>query len=210
MELARANAAYALEQAEKRGAKDIGHGMEAVAQVQKVLDLATLPRLIECFDISNFQGEEAVASRVTFMDDAPGQESLSPLQDSNRHGPKRFRHDERSTRSSIVRFRAGARFDRRGRRQGQLAQAVAILKEFGGGGPRCGTRKARTERDFQASEVASTSERVFIPGRTNPVPLAPHTSAYRLLAHVRDEAHRFAIQYHRLRRDRARAGKPGA
>ena len=91
--------------------------------------------------------------------------------------------------------------------KGQLAQAVAIFEELGipqgaQGVDVVGLAKARTERDFKAKEVKSSMERIFIPNRKNPVPLLPSTAAYRLLVHVRDEAHRFAISYHRLLRSK--------
>jgi excinuclease ABC subunit C len=86
--------------------------------------------------------------------------------------------------------------------KGQLAQAVAIFQELGiEGVPVVGLAKARTESDFKATEVKSSMERVFIPNRKNPVPL-PNTGAYKLLVHVRDEAHRFAINYHRVVRSK--------
>ena len=78
---------------------------------------------------------------------------------------------------------------------------MAILDELGMGWvPVVGLAKARTESDFQATEVKSSHERIFIPNRKNPVPLLPHMPAYKLLTHIRDEAHRFAISYHRLLR----------
>jgi len=87
--------------------------------------------------------------------------------------------------------------------KGQLAQAEAILQELNVQGVAAvGLAKARTEKNFQAKEVESSLERVFIPGRKNPVPLPQHTKAYRILTHLRDEAHRFAISYHRNLRDR--------
>src|SRR5690606_18088735 len=87
--------------------------------------------------------------------------------------------------------------------KGQLSQAVAILEELSVQGVAVvGLAKARTESDFQSSEVPSSRERIFIPGRKNPVSLLPHTKSYRLLTHIRDEAHRFAIQYHRHLRDK--------
>ena len=85
----------------------------------------------------------------------------------------------------------------------QLAQAVAILDELGIQGVGVvGLAKARTESDFKSAELKSSLERIFIPGRKNPVPLYPTTAAYKLLTHIRDEAHRFAITYHRNLRDR--------
>jgi excinuclease ABC subunit C len=87
--------------------------------------------------------------------------------------------------------------------KGQLAQAEAIFKEFDiQGVDLVGLAKARTESNFKSKEVESSMERIFIPNRVNPIPLYPHTKAYKLLTHIRDEAHRFAITYHRSLRDK--------
>ena len=87
--------------------------------------------------------------------------------------------------------------------KGQLSQAKAIFDELGVQGvDLVGLAKARTESDFQSAEVESSNERIFIPGRVNPIPLYPNSRAYKLLTHIRDEAHRFAITFHRVRRDK--------
>jgi excinuclease ABC subunit C len=88
-----------------------------------------------------------------------------------------------------------------------LSQAVAILEELNVLGVNVvGLAKARTESDFRATEVKSSFERIFIPNRKSPVPLLPHTGAYQLLTHVRDEAHRFAVSYHRVLRSKRSIG----
>jgi excinuclease ABC subunit C len=71
-----------------------------------------------------------------------------------------------------------------------------------------GLAKMRTERDPFSEEVAHSAERVFLPGRKNPVVLKPNSTALFLLQQVRDEAHRFAITYHRLLRAKERLGSP--
>src|SRR5262249_21614932 len=68
LSVARSNAEYALEQSSKRAQ---GHGVRALEEVQEKLHLAKLPQRIECYDISNTQGTESVASRVVFIDGAP-------------------------------------------------------------------------------------------------------------------------------------------
>src|SRR5207249_9768965 len=68
--------------------------------------------------------------------------------------------------------------------------------------------KERVERDATASEIRRRPERVFLPGRKNPVVLKPNSSALFLLQRVRDEAHRFANTYHRKLRARARLASP--
>lgn len=195
LSVARTNAEYALEQALKRPA---GHGTKALEEIMEKLHLPKLPHRIECFDISNTQGEDSVASRVVFVDGAPDKNlyrryKIKTVEGANDFASmkevlgRRFSHDE--SMPDLVVVDGG---------KGQLSQAVAIMDELGVQGVSVvGLAKARTESDFQASEVKSSNERIFIPNRKNPVPLLPHMSAYKLLVHVRDEAHRFAITYHR-------------
>lgn len=204
LNVARTNAEYALEQALKRPA---GHGTQALEEIMEKLHLPRLPHRIECFDISNTQGEDSVASRVVFVDGAPDKNlyrryKIKTVEGSNDFASmkevlgRRFSNDE--SMPDLVVVDGG---------KGQLSQAVAIMDELGVQGVSVvGLAKARTESDFQSSEVKSSNERIFIPNRKNPVPLLPHMPAYKLLVHVRDEAHRFAITYHRnLRHKRSMA-----
>jgi excinuclease ABC subunit C len=182
--------------------------LAALEEVQDKLHLPKLPSRIECYDISNTQGEEAVASRVVFIDGAPDKNlyrryKIKTVVGSNDFAmmrevlDRRFSNDE--TLPDLVVVDGG---------KGQLSQAVAILDELQIQGVSVvGLAKARTESDFQATEVKSSHERIFIPNRKNPVPLLPHTGAYKLLTHVRDEAHRFAISYHRLLRSKKSLGQ---
>jgi excinuclease ABC subunit C len=199
--VARSNAKYALEQNLKKNA---GHGIQALEDIQEKLHLTKLPHRIECYDISNTQGEDSVASRVVFVDGAPDKNlyrryKIKTVEGANDFASmkevlgRRFAHTEEQYPDLVV-VDGG---------KGQLAQAVAILDELKIEGVAVvGLAKARTESDFQAKEVKSSMERIFIPNRKNPVPLPPSTGAYKLLVHVRDEAHRFAITYHRLVRSK--------
>lgn len=204
LNVARANAEYALEQQIKRSKGEGGHGLEALEQVQDKLQLPKMPHRIECYDISNIHGQDAVASRVVFVDGAP---------DKNLYRRYKIKTVEGANDFAMMKEVLGRRFSNPEEAlpdlvvvdggKGQLAQAVAILEELGVQGVSVvGLAKARVERDFKATEVKSSHERIFIPGRKNPVPLLPHTPAYKLLVHVRDEAHRFAVSYHRLLRSK--------
>lgn len=83
-----------------------------------------------------------------------------------------------------------------------MAQAVKILEDIKRTDiPVVGLAKARTQSDFQGPEVKATEERFFLPGRSNPVIFKNNTEAYHILVGIRDEAHRFAINYHRKLRD---------
>lgn len=202
LDVARTNAEYALEENARKMAREGAHGMDALEEVREKLHLPKLPHRIECYDISNTQGQDAVASRVVFIDGAP---------DKNLYRRYKIRTVEGANDFAMMREVLGRRFSRGEEAlpdllvvdggKGQLAQAVAILDELSVQGVSVvGLAKARVESDFKSSEVKSSQERIFIPNRKNPIPLLPHTAAYKLLTHVRDEAHRFAVSYHRLLR----------
>ena len=88
--------------------------------------------------------------------------------------------------------------------KGQLSQAKAIFDELGiQGVDLVGLAKARTEQNFQSPEVESSQERIFIPNRVNPIPLFPNSRAFKLLTHIRDEAHRFANTFNANLRGKA-------
>ena len=201
LNVAKTNAEYALEQSQNRAQ---GHGAEGLEEVQDKLHLTKLPHRIECYDISNTQGEDPVASRVVFIDGAP---------DKSLYRRYKIRTVEGANDFAMMKEVLGRRFSNAEEAlpdlvvvdggKGQLSQAVAILEELSVQGVGVvGLAKARVESDFQAKEVKSSMERIFIPNRKNPVHLLPHTAAYKLLTHVRDEAHRFAITYHRLLRSK--------
>jgi excinuclease ABC subunit C len=203
--VAHTNARYAVENAKRASA---GHGVQALEEIADKLGLRRLPRRIECYDISNTQGEESVASRVVFVDGAPdknlyrrykiktviGANDFASMKEIFERRFSKMDQDVGNERPDLVVVDGG---------KGQLAQAEAIFKEFDiQGVDLVGLAKARTESNFKSKEVESSMERIFIPNRVNPIPLYPHTKAYKLLTHIRDEAHRFAITYHRSLRDK--------
>lgn len=201
LNVARVNAEYALEQSKRR---EHNHGPQALEEIQNKLHLQRYPSRIECYDISNTQGTDAVASRVVFIDGGP---------DKNLYRRYKIKTVEGANDFAMMKEVLNRRFLNTTEElpdlvvvdggKGQLAQAVAIFEELAVQGVGVvGLAKARVERDFQAKEVKSSFERIFIPNRKNPVPLLPHTGAYKLLTHIRDEAHRFAITYHRLLRSK--------
>lgn len=199
--VANVNAEHALEMFKKQNQ---GHGIAALEEIQDKLHLDQLPIRVECYDISNISGDDAVASRVVFVEGAPDKNlyrryKIKTVQGSNDFAMmkevlgRRFAHVDDPFPQLVV-VDGG---------KGQLAQAMAIMEELNiQGVPVVGLAKARTEKDFEATEVKSSMERVFLPNRKNPVMLYPNTGAFKLLTHLRDEAHRFAITYHRKVRDK--------
>lgn len=172
-------------------------------EIQDKLSLKDLPVRIECYDISNFQGAETVASQVVFEDGVPSKEHYRRYKIKTVEGPndyasmkevlsRRFEHKEYDDPQLIV-IDGG---------KGQLNVAIKILEEIGRGDiPVVGLAKARTLGSFEDSEVTSSEERFFLPGRANPVIFRNNAEAHHILVGIRDEAHRFAITYHRKLRE---------
>lgn len=191
---------------------------EALRNLQERFGTRTLPLRIECYDISNFQGSENVASMTVLEDGelAPheykkfkiktfdGQNDFESLSEVFR---RRFAHTDWPEPDLIV-VDGG---------KGQLSSCVRALKSLdlkSNADPSDASQateipfaivslaKARTVANFQGSEVDGSEERFFIPGRANPIKLSKFSEEYRMLVSLRDEAHRFAITYHRMLREK--------
>lgn len=176
---------------------------KALEEIQERLKLPSPPLRIECFDISTFQGAETVASQVVFEDGVPNKDQyrrykIRTVQGTNDFESmrevltRRFNHKELELPDLIV-IDGG---------KGQLGIATEVLREIGQEKvPVVGLAKARTDSDFKSSEVKGSEERFFLPGRQNPVVFKTGSEAFRILVSIRDEAHRFAITYHRKLRE---------
>jgi excinuclease ABC subunit C len=182
--------------------------MRGLDEIKEKLNLVKRPLRIECFDISTFQGTETVASQVVFEEGLPSREDYRRYKIKDVVGTddyasmrevlsRRFQHKEYEDPDLLV-VDGG---------KGQLTQAVRILKEIGRQDiPVVGLAKARTEASFQEAEIKATEERFFLVGRSNPVTFRSNSEGLHILVGLRDEAHRFAITYHRkLREDRTLA-----
>lgn len=176
---------------------------KGLREIQTRFDLPALPLRIECYDISNFQGSESVASQVVFEEGVPSKDNyrrykIKTVEGANDFASmkevlsRRFAHSEYEDPQLIV-VDGG---------KGQLNAALKIMEEIGRSDiPIVGLAKGRTVGEFSDAEVVSTEERFFLPGRANPVLLKPNSEAHHILVGIRDEAHRFAITYHRKLRE---------
>jgi excinuclease ABC subunit C len=85
--------------------------------------------------------------------------------------------------------------------KGQLAVAVRVLKELNKEIPVVGLAKSRTQGDFKTQKIEATEERFYLPERANPVVFKVASEAFQILVGIRDEAHRFALNFHRKLRE---------
>jgi excinuclease ABC subunit C len=177
-------------------------------ELRRRLVLRGIPRRIECFDISNIQGRAVVGSKVSFEDGQP---------DKSRYRRYRVKsvagQDDFASLYEVLHRRLSRGLEEKDLPdllvidggKGQLAVARTALDELGIHDlDVVGLAKDRVERDAHGTEIQHSEERVFLPGRKNPVVLPRNSNALFLLQRVRDEAHRFAITYHRELRGRER------
>lgn len=171
-------------------------GVDGLNDLRQALGLADLPSRVEGFDISNIAGQHAVASMVSFIDGKPNRGAYRRFKIKNVAGI-----DDVAMIGEVVERRYG-RLLREERElpdlimidggKGQLNMAVKRLVAIG-----C--------PPLPVVGLAKRNEEIFIPGRAEPVRLDRRRPALRLLQAVRDEAHRFAVAYHReLRSKRIR------
>ncbi len=164
---------------------------EAVLEgLQAFLGLSHLPRRLECFDISHGQGREVVASCVVFSDGVP---------DKARY--RRFKMTNEQNDDFANMQEAVTRRYRRMRDEGQEFPNLVIID--GGLGQLHAAEAALRELGLEQLELASLAKKeelVFRPGSSAPLKIPKSSPVLQLLQRIRDEAHRFAITYHRALR----------
>jgi excinuclease ABC subunit C len=209
LELAERNAALALDQERLKDERRRQRRVAALEGLQKALGLDVPPVRIECFDVSNLMGTHSVASMVVFEGGAPKKSDyrrfrirgleegdsddfaalnevlgrrLARFEDQHDRSPHDPQRDESFAALPNVVVIDGGR--------GQLSAGLAALQGF-------------RERGVRIVSLAKRIEEVFVPGRAAPLVLDHESPELQLLQRVRDEAHRFAVEHHRSRRDKA-------
>jgi excinuclease ABC subunit C len=164
----------------------------AVLSLQRDLRLQKMPRRIECYDNSHMQGSEYVSSRVVFIDGKPRKSEyrrykMQSVEYNNDFEAmkevlkRRFAHTDDSDTPDLLVIDGG---------KGQLSAAMSVLRELGRDG------------GLAVVALAKRLEEVFVPDQSDPIILPRTSSSLRLLQQARDEAHRFAVQYHRTLRSK--------
>ncbi|MFT7624601.1 MAG: excinuclease ABC subunit C [Myxococcota bacterium] len=184
---------------------------EVLAELQKRLRLPRFPERIECFDISNISGTNPVASMVVFTDGEPDKGEYRHFHIRVKDTPDDFAMmtealSRRFARSKSGEWEAPDLLVVDGGK-GQLKMATTVLKELGVPDvPAVGLAKSRLINDDPNAEPEYSAERVFVPGIKDPIILRQNSAPLYLLARLRDEAHRFAITFHRKTRRTKRLG----
>jgi excinuclease ABC subunit C len=199
-ELARQNAELALESDAAHRERKRLRRIEALEELRECLNLESLPLRIECFDISTIQGESPVGSMVVFQDAVPkkahyrkfGIKGVAGQDDFAMMGEVISRRFARAREVTAERYDEG------------FAAVPNLVVVDGGRGQLSAALAAMQAHDLPRVAVISLAKReeeVFVPGRSEPIALSHDSAGLQLLQRIRDEAHRFALGFHRTRRD---------
>ncbi|TYO94842.1 excinuclease ABC subunit UvrC [Desulfallas thermosapovorans] len=203
VDLAGRNALLVLQEVESGRAARKDELQKALEQLAAALGLKGPPLRMECYDISNIQGAEPVASMVVFEEGKPAPQQYRRFKIKTVTGPDDFASMREVLNRRLARGREERELVNTGQMsgrdakfhrfpdllvvdggKGQLSSAVAAMEEQGCGHiPVCG--------------LAKEEELIFLPGRSEPVRLPGDAPALKMLQRLRDEAHRFAVTYHR-------------
>jgi excinuclease ABC subunit C len=190
LELVRDNARLAFE---NRFRARHAHGVEAAEQLAAVLGLDEPPLRIECFDVSNIQGAECVASMVVFEAGQPAKSQYRTYNIRGVSGPDDF---------AAIAEAVSRRYRRVLEHDGRLPDLVLI----DGGRGQLGSAISALARTglpmLPVISIAKREEELYLEGRAEPVRLERSSPALQLVQRIRDEAHRFAVTRHRARRSR--------
>jgi excinuclease ABC subunit C len=173
-------------------AKSLVHGKidQAVLRLKEALSLERNPVVIETFDISTLFGEDSVGSMVRFVNGKPEKSGYRKFKIKDVNG-----QDDFSMMEEVV-FRRYSRLVKERKPlpdlvliDGGIGQLNSALKAIGNAGLM-----------LPVASIAKKEEEIYIPTKTNPLKLSKNDDGLKLLQHCRDEAHRFAVSYHRKRR----------
>jgi excinuclease ABC subunit C len=210
LELAERNARLALDQEKLRSERRRQQRVEALDGLQQVLGLDTIPLRVECFDISTLMGTNTVASMVVFEGGAPKKSDYRRFtirQSGNGGEPDDFAAMEEVLSRRLAQWEQQREVSPHDKAYDPSFAALpnVVVIDGGRGQLSAGLRALQgfRERGVMVISLAKRIEEVFIPGRRDPLLLTHDTPELQLLQRVRDEAHRFAITHHRIRRDRA-------
>ena len=202
VELAAKNAAETLNHLRAQWLVEEGRSTEALTQIQQALSLPVPPNRIECYDISNLQGTAATGSMVVFVKGAPRKSDYRRFKIRTVEGADDYAMLREVIDRRLKRLSQADEETRRAKNQepsswtlrpdlmiidggkGQLNAALDTLKEHG-------------LTDIPVVGLAKAREELFLPERPDPILLPPNSEGLFLIQRIRDEAHRFAVEYHR-------------
>jgi excinuclease ABC subunit C len=199
-ELAGQNARLALESDAEKSERTRLRRVEALEELREALNLESLPIRVECYDVSNIQSEAPVGSMVVFQD------ALAKKAHYRKFGVRGLEgQDDYAALAEVIARRFARMRDVADEEYDEsFAATPNLIVVDGGKGQLSAVMAALQAFDLPRVAVISLAKReeeVFVPDRTDPIRLDRHSPGLQLLQRIRDEAHRFALGFHRQRRD---------
>jgi len=199
-QLADENALHILHSDVAQGEQRRLRRVEALEELREALNLESLPLRIECYDISTAMGQDNVGSMVVFQDAQPRKAHYRKFGIREQVGM-----DDFAAMGEMISRRFARLSDGTGDRHDEsFATAPNLVVIDGGKGQLSAALAAMQAYDLPRVAVISLAKRVeevFVPGRAAPILLDRHNPGLQLLQRIRDEAHRFAVGFHRQRRE---------
>lgn len=199
IEMVERNANYELERTQKFADRNT----QAMEDLANIIDLPDLPHRIEGYDISHIQGSNAVASQVVFVDGTPAKQYYRHYKIKNPE-VKAGHSDDFASLAEVIgrrfrKYKEDPQLPRVGNSdwpdlimidggKGQLSAVVAVLQDM------------NLLEDLRVVSLAKQREEIFLPGESEPIPTEAEQPGVQLLRRLRDEAHRFAVTFHRQQR----------
>jgi excinuclease ABC subunit C len=200
-ELADVNARQALVTAQVASDQKRARRVEALEELREALNLESLPLRVECYDISHAMGQDPVGSMVVFQDAMPRKSDYRKFGIKGA-GPD---PDDFAAMAEVIARRFARLSDGTGEtHDASFATAPNLVVIDGGKGQLSAALAAMQAYDLPRVAVIALAKRieeVFVPGRADPIVLSRHNPGLQLLQRIRDEAHRFALDFHRQRRE---------
>ncbi len=198
--LADENARHALETEQAQTEQKRARRVEALEELRETLNLESLPLRIECYDISTAMGQDNVGSMVVFQDALPKKAHYRKYGIRGQEGM-----DDFAAMAEMISRRFARLADGTGETHDDSFAATPNLVVIDGGkGQLSAALAAMQAYDLPRVAVIALAKRieeVYVPGRPDPIVLSRHSPGLQLLQRLRDEAHRFAVGFHRQRRE---------
>jgi len=197
------NAQQAFARHRLKRSSDFAARSRQLRELQGFIGMDEAPLRIECFDISNLGPTEAVGSMVVFEDGLPKRSDYRRFSIKWTTGPNDVAMMGEVIRRRFARYLEERDGQSEGRKRGRFAYPPNLVVIDGGKGQLNRAVEVMTElgvTDVTTVSLAKRMEELFRPGETDPIRIPRGSESLYLLQSIRDEAHRFAISYHRLKR----------
>jgi excinuclease ABC subunit C len=208
MEVVTHNAGESFHRHKLRRASDFGARSRALAELAERLGLEQAPLRIECYDISNLGPTDKVGSMVVFEDGLPKRADYRRFEIKGVAGQDDFASMDEMLRRRFARLRAEQAEDAPRRRRFSYPPSLIVVD--GGRGQLSVASKVLADEGLQIPHIglAKRLEEVYFPDTPEPLVIPRGSEALFVLQHLRDEAHRFAITYHRQKREKRALASP--